>query len=79
MEPHKTLVFEYSEMPENIKKMLIDYYKGTDQRSILNDSYTRYPYLFDFYINCEVDELEKWFHKKMNYESVSYIIIHWEW
>lgn len=73
----KTIVYEYTELPENIKELLQMYYNGTDTK-ISNGTYTRYPYLFDFEPNEELDELEKWF---LNNGALGYdfIIIDWSW
>lgn len=74
-----TFVFELSEFPEDIKQKLIEYYKGTDHRGILNDSYSRYPYLFDWQPTVEFNEIDEWLNEKIDCMTVGYVIIHWEW
>jgi len=72
-------IVEYSEMPDNIKDMLRCYYEGTDHRAILNDSYSRYPYLLDWR-ETDLTELDKWFiDNGAEYYTLDYLIIHWEW
>jgi hypothetical protein len=81
MEPHKKLLYDYIEMPDNIRKMLINYYEGTDQRAIVNDSYTRYPYLFDWQEEYawEITRLDEWFFQNGAKIDDGYVIIHWNW
>jgi hypothetical protein len=73
----KVSVFEYIELPENIKEALIEYYKGTDHREILNDSYSRYPYLCDF--GYTESELDTYFLDNGSDWSEGHCLIHWEW
>ena len=74
-------LIEYEDISEPIKDELIAYYRGTDNGIIIRDSYSRYPYLFDFdYDN--LTQLDRWFLAQMpddSYGSVGYIIIHWDW
>ena len=72
-------VFSTSDIPKDIMEKLKDYYSETDQREILNDSYTRYPYLFDFGESPPTD-IDIWFMKTIyGFCMYDYIIIHWEW
>lgn len=77
---HKHPVFEYSEMTTEIRQALKSYYEGTDHRAISNDSYTRYPYLFDWEYNEIVNPiLDRWFFLSGASWNDGYVIIHWEW
>jgi hypothetical protein len=69
-------VYEYSEMPNDIKVRLKAYYKNTDLR-ILNGAYTRYPFIFDF-DRDNLLELDKHFKPEEDHDT-EYVIIHWEW
>ena len=77
-------VFEYDELPEDIRERLREYYAGTDHKALLNNSYSRFPYLFDFdnSVRCRMtaNYLENWFlsHLGGNFE-VGYVLIHWDW
>lgn len=78
----KISIFEYADLPEHIKKSLIEYYEGTDHRAILNGSYTRFPYLFDFPAADETDyylDLDGYFLQSGATIEEGYVIIHWEW
>ena len=71
-------VVEYIDLPEDIREELKAYYTGTNHREILNDTYVRFPYLFDF----DDDEnilLEKWFVEKLGDSTTEFIIIHFDW
>jgi hypothetical protein len=77
----KKYVFESDQLPSTTLSDLIKYYKGTDQREILNDSYSRYPYLFDFDYD-DLTVLDLWFLNQMpvmDSSNIENIIIHWEW
>lgn len=71
-------VVEYIDLPEDIREELKTYYAGTDHREILNNSYIRYPYLFDF-DDAENTTLEKWFVEKIGNKRTEFIIIHFDW
>lgn len=72
-------VFEYIDMPEDIRERLKVYYEGTDHRAILNDSYTRYPWLCDLGYDDLMDKkLDKWFVSKVP-DGTYHVIIHWDW
>jgi hypothetical protein len=77
----KKYIFESDQLPSTTLSDLIEYYKGTDQREILNDSYTRYPYLYDFDYD-DLTVLDLWFLNQMpvmDSSNIENIIIHWEW
>ena len=71
-------VFESSELPKFLKAIILKYYEGTDQRDILNNSYTRYPYLFDWQEGYDFKCIDFWFNAKIDCMAVGYVIIHWE-
>ena len=75
-------VFYAMHLPDHIKDSLLEYYKETDHRPILNDSYSRFPHLFDFYDpdieDDELQELEQWFLEN-GADGHAHVIIHWEW
>lgn len=71
-------VFEYMDLPEAIREALKEYYAGTDHRGILNDSYVRFPYLFD--LQTAPDEtLERYFLENGVTFEDGYVIIHFDW
>jgi len=72
-------VFELEEIPGDITKRLQQYYDENGHRGINNDSFTRYPHLFDWETTDEFNEIDEWFNKKIDCVSVGYVIIHWEW
>ncbi len=71
-------VFSTTDIPELIIDELKEYYAGTDHRYILNNSYTRYPYLFDF-SNQDLSDLDRWFIGRGVSILDGYIIIKWDW
>lgn len=80
MKPHKTLVFEYNEMPDNIKDLLKKEYEDRSPAvNIYNDSYTRYPYLFDWNWDDDFNILDRWFFLGGASWNMGYVIIHWDW
>lgn len=72
----RTTIFEFSELPPDFQDELKEYYKGTDHREILNDSYTRYPYLNNLDDSKGIF-MDKWFLAQSS--NTNYVIIHWEW
>jgi cytidylate kinase len=77
----KKYIFESDQLPSTTLSDLIEYYKGTDQREILNDSYSRYPYLYDFDYD-DLTVLDLWFLNQMpamDSSNIENIIIQWEW
>jgi hypothetical protein len=72
-------VFDYNELPKDIVDKLIEYYEETDHRDILNNSFTRYPYLFDWDSNDVLNEIDQWFITQGISLKVGHVIINWEW
>lgn len=72
-------VFELEEIPGNITQKLKEYYEENNHRGILNDSFTRYPHLFDWDAMDPHDEISDWFGQRVDLMAVGYVIIHWEW
>jgi hypothetical protein len=77
LEYHKIPVVEYTDLPDDIKERLKNYYAETDHREILNNSYIRYPYLYDF--DDENTNLDKWFIEHIGDEFTEFVIIHFDW
>jgi hypothetical protein len=69
-------VFEWQKIPEDIRAGLIIYYRNTGQHPIYNDSFVRYPYLFDLQNGTPIDD---WFIENGAKIEDRYIIIHFEW
>lgn len=72
-------IIEYSDLPGNLKNYLQDYYAGTDHRPILNDSYTRYPYLFSLEDETNETPFNAWLDDNGIKQSDYHVIIHWDW
>jgi len=79
LEFYKVPVVEYLDLPDDVREELKTYYAGTDHREILNNSYIRYPYLYDFDYNEEKTELDKWFIEHIGDNYTEFVIIHFDW
>jgi len=70
----------HEDLPKTIKEALTEYYEGTSHRPINNDTYSRYPYLFDFDGDGEpLTSLDLWFLNNGATVEDCYVIIHWDW
>lgn len=81
----KITEFDSYDIPDNIKEDLKNYYQNTDHRAILNDSYTRYPFIDDFGIypknhpDFTLSKLDQWFLDNGASLEEGHVIIHWNW
>lgn len=84
-------VFNSCDLPKNIKDGLEAYYANADHPPIGNNSFSRYPYLFDFeqQQHLPIEERKHWINDYTDVdrfllmngaqESDGYCLIYWDW
>jgi hypothetical protein len=75
----KVPVISWSEIPADIREEIKESYAETSDRPILNDSYHRFPYLFDLNDDLEYDIIKNWFYSTFECHENGYFIIHFDW